>query len=84
MKTYFAQSIGVTPEDIYTVSVMPCVAKKGERNMELFYGEYAGHDIDAVPVSYTHLGLCRMQQYSERNDAGRISKNRRNGFLPVR
>ena len=48
MKTYFAQSIGVAPEDIYTVSVMPCVAKKGERNMELFYGEYAGHDIDAV------------------------------------
>ena len=32
----------------YTVSVMPCVAKKGERNMELFYGEYAGHDTDAV------------------------------------
>ena len=48
MKTYFAQSIGVAPEDIYTVSVMPCVAKKGERNMELFYGEYAGHDIDTV------------------------------------
>ena len=24
------------------------VAKKGERNMELFYGEYAGHDIDTV------------------------------------
>ena len=48
MKTYFAQSIGVAPEDIYTVSVMPCVAKKGERIMELFYGEYAGHDIDTV------------------------------------
>ena len=48
MKTYFAQSIGVAPQDIYTVSVMPCVAKKGERNMELFYGEYAGHDIDTV------------------------------------
>ena len=48
MKTYFAQSIGVAPEDIYTVSVMACVAKKGERNMELFYGEYAGHDIDTV------------------------------------
>lgn len=48
MKTYFAQSIGVAPEDIYTVSVMPCTAKKGERNMELFYGEYAGHDTDTV------------------------------------
>lgn len=48
MKTYFAQSIGASPEDIFTVSVMPCVAKKGERNMDLFYGEYAGKDIDVV------------------------------------
>lgn len=48
MKTYFAQSIGVSPEDIVTVSVMPCLAKKGERNMELFYKEYAGHDVDIV------------------------------------
>lgn len=48
MKTYFAQSIGVDPEDIFTVSIMPCVAKKGERNMELFYKEYAGHDTDVV------------------------------------
>lgn len=48
MKTYFAQSIGADPEDIFTLSIMPCVAKKGESNMELFYGEYAGHDIDAV------------------------------------
>ncbi|MDY5845043.1 MAG: [FeFe] hydrogenase, group A [Bariatricus sp.] len=48
MKTYFAESIGVDPEDIFTVSVMPCVAKKGESNMELFYKEYAGHDTDIV------------------------------------
>ncbi|SHJ86751.1 [FeFe] hydrogenase, group A [Hespellia stercorisuis] len=48
MKTYFAKSINVNPEDIYTISVMPCVAKKGECNMELFYEEYAGHDVDTV------------------------------------
>lgn len=48
MKTYFAKSIGVAPEDICTVSIMPCVAKKGERNMELFYEEFAGHDVDIV------------------------------------
>ena len=48
MKTYFAEAIGVAPEDIFTVSVMPCVAKKGESNMELFYKEYAGHDTDIV------------------------------------
>ena len=48
MKTYFADSIGVKPENIYTVSIMPCVAKKGEAKMELYPEEYAGHDIDAV------------------------------------
>lgn len=48
MKTYFAESIGVEPENIYTVSIMPCLAKKGEAKMELFHEEYAGHDIDAV------------------------------------
>ena len=48
MKSYFAKSIGVAPEDIFTVSVMPCTAKKGESNMELYYEEYAGRDIDVV------------------------------------
>ncbi len=48
MKTYFAQKLGVSPEKICTVSVMPCVAKKAEREMELFYEEYAGHDVDVV------------------------------------
>lgn len=48
MKTYYAQKIGVKPENIYTVSIMPCIAKKGESKMELFYEEYEGHDVDLV------------------------------------
>lgn len=48
MKTYFAETLGVDPEKIVTVSVMPCVAKKSEREMELYYKEYAGHDVDVV------------------------------------
>ncbi len=59
MKTYFAEKIGVNPENIYTVSVMPCVAKKSEREMELFHGEYAGHDVDAV---ITTRELVRMMR----------------------
>lgn len=59
MKTYFAEKIGVAPEQIYTVSVMPCVAKKGEREMELFYGEYAGHDIDAVITTRELVKMIR-------------------------
>lgn len=51
MKTHFAQEIGVDPENIYSVAIMPCVAKKGERNMEFFNEEYAGHDTDCVLTS---------------------------------
>lgn len=59
MKTYFAKSIGVNPENIYTLSVMPCVAKKAEANMELYYGEYAGHDIDAVLTTREMVRMIR-------------------------
>lgn len=48
MKTYFAKSIGADPQNIYTLSIMPCTAKKAEAEMELYYGEYAGKEIDAV------------------------------------
>ena len=51
MKTHFAKEIGVDPENIYSVAIMPCVAKKGERNMEFFHEEYAGHDTDCVLTS---------------------------------
>ena len=59
MKTYFAKSIGVDPENICTVSIMPCLAKKGERNMELFYEEYAGHDVDVVLTTRELVRMIR-------------------------
>lgn len=64
MKTYFAEKLGVAPEKIYTLSVMPCVAKKGEREMELFYGEYAGHDIDAVITTREMVKMIRSAHIS--------------------
>ena len=48
IKTYFAENLGVDPKQICTISVMPCVAKKGEADMEFFYKEYAGHETDIV------------------------------------
>ncbi len=64
IKTYFAESIGVKPENIYTLSIMPCVAKKGERNMELFYKEYAGNDIDAVLTTRELTRMIRSSHIS--------------------
>lgn len=47
------------PERIFTVSIMPCVAKKAEREMELFYEEYAGHDVDAVLTTRELVRMIR-------------------------
>ncbi len=59
MKTYFAEKLGVSPDKIHTISVMPCIAKKGEKEMELFYGEYAGHDVDTVITTRELVQMIR-------------------------
>ncbi len=47
LKTYYAEKIGKKPEDILSVSVMPCTAKKYEaRRPELGRDEY--RDVDVV------------------------------------
>ena len=43
---------------------MPCVAKKGERNIELFYKEYAGNDIDAVLTTRELTRMIRSSHIS--------------------
>lgn len=57
MKTYFANSIGVKPENMVTISIMPCLAKKDECNMELYYEEYAGNEVD---IAITTRELTRI------------------------
>lgn len=64
MKTYFAQKLNVKPEQIFTVSVMPCVAKKGEQEMDLFYEEYAGKDIDVVLTTRELVKMIRSAHIS--------------------
>lgn len=64
MKTYFAQKMGIKPEQIFTVSIMPCVAKKGEKEMDLFYEEYAGKDIDVVLTTRELVKMIRASHIS--------------------
>ena len=56
VKTYFAEKMNLEPENIYMVSVMPCVAKKYEKTRD---GESAAGypDVDAV---VTTRELARM------------------------
>lgn len=56
-KTYYAQKIKVPPEDMFMVSIMPCIAKKFEihRSSEMYSS--GGQDVD---VSITTRELVRM------------------------
>lgn len=60
-KTYFAQKMGIDPNKIRCISIMPCLAKKQESNMELYYEEFAGKDVDLV---LTTRELVRMVKRS--------------------
>src|SRR5699024_6339076 len=48
IKTYFAQKLGVSPEDIFSVSIMPCIAKKAECDIPTMNGAEQGKDVDVV------------------------------------
>ena len=47
-KTYMAQRIGIDPDKIYSVSVMPCTAKKYERAVDEVQDSGHGDDVDLV------------------------------------
>lgn len=47
-KTYYADLLGVEPEDIYCLSVMPCTAKKYESKLEGMDVTGTGSDVDFV------------------------------------
>lgn len=48
IKTYVAEKLGVDPSKVYSVSIMPCVAKKWERAVEAVNDAGQGSDVDAV------------------------------------
>ena len=47
LKHYYAKKIGVNPEDMFVVSIMPCTAKKYEKTREQLVTEGLA-DVDAV------------------------------------
>ena len=57
IKTYFAQKTNIQPEDIYSISVMPCTAKKYEADVKAVNDAGVGQDVDLV---LTTRELARM------------------------
>ena len=57
-KTWLAEKLGVAPEKICSVSVMPCVAKKAEAELPTMRGDY-GPDVDIVLTTRELVRLMR-------------------------
>ena len=47
-KTYFAEKMGIDPSDIFSVSIMPCLSKKAESDMDGINAVEEGKDVDVV------------------------------------
>ena len=57
-KSYFAKKIGVEPENIVCVSIMPCTAKKAELDIENINDAKEG--VKDVDYSLTTRGMCHL------------------------
>lgn len=55
-KTYLAEKLGIKPENLVVVSVMPCVAKKYEANRE----EFSKNGVKDVDIVITTRELAKM------------------------
>ncbi|MBR1628738.1 MAG: [Lachnospiraceae bacterium] len=62
IKSYFAEQIQKEPKEIFSVSIMPCVSKKGECVMESMKGDSGVPDVDAVLTTRELVRLLRMEQ----------------------
>ena len=60
IKSYWAKKKGIEAKDVYTVSVMPCTAKKFEAQRPEMEGQ-AGADVDAVLTTRELARLIRMR-----------------------
>ncbi|WP_347565243.1 [Fe-Fe] hydrogenase large subunit C-terminal domain-containing protein [Pseudoflavonifractor sp. 60] len=61
VKHWFAQTLGVEPEKIFCVSVMPCVAKKAECELPTMVTEH-GPDVDLVLTTRELVRMLRADQ----------------------
>ena len=57
-KSWFAQRLGVSPEKIFCVSIMPCVAKKAEAELPTMRSA-AGPDVDLVLTTRELVRMIR-------------------------
>lgn len=60
-KSYFAKILNVNPGKIYSVSIMPCVAKKSECDLPTMNDAGAGQDVDLVLTTREVVRMIRAE-----------------------
>ncbi len=60
-KTYFAEKIGVSPDKICCISIMPCIAKKGEAAWDGMDVTGTGPDVDIVLTTRELVRLLKAE-----------------------
>ena len=60
-KSYYAEILGVSPEKIFSVSIMPCLAKKAECDYPSINDAGAGQDVDLALTTREINRLIRMK-----------------------
>ena len=65
-KSWFAQKLGVEPEKLFCVSVMPCVAKKAECELPTMATEH-GPDVDMVLTTRELVRMLRADKLDPAN-----------------
>jgi len=61
IKSYYAELLGVSPEKIYSVSIMPCTAKKAEAALPVMADAGAGQDVDLVLTTREIVRMIRAE-----------------------
>ena len=60
-KNYFAEKLGVSPDRLYCVSIMPCIAKKQECDLPTMHTA-AGQDVDLVLTTRELVRMIRAER----------------------
>lgn len=60
LKSYYAKEKGIDPKDIYVVSIMPCLAKKAEKDRPEMQNKDGIRDVDAVLTTRELGSLVKM------------------------
>ena len=63
-KTYFAEKIGVSPDKLCVISIMPCSAKKYECSVSCMSADGAAPDVDIVMITREIMRFVQMAHLS--------------------